>query len=432
MSDQRPRFQLQDVYQDGPPGEPQLYELKDVQLEWSLDRRGFLAAAAVGTVLLSGIHWPLQAAPSRTKSKPPPLIQAHTSAVKGLAFGGGGSLLASASTDKTLKIWDLPPGKLHKTQTGKDPVLCLTMSADGALVLSGDADHSITARRLPEAILDRTLRVWAPAVTCLASSAGAIPLWDAGSGKLLRTLTGHRREVTDVAFSPDGALLASGSEDNTGGVWDVASGKRLHTLRHEGATVGAVAFAADGRRLFTGGADEAIRIWDLPGATAGPVIRAHGARVGTLRLRPDGRRLVSGGWDGAIKLWEPATGRLLQTLSGHTGPVNCLAFTPDGRILVSGGDDGTIRIWDGESGELITHLYDPATLGKDQEAVQYNWTNQFGWTLTYTLPCGSPVPAGAVCTCNCVPGIMVVPVPTHSSGGSYCSCVPVCTCVPIK
>jgi WD40 repeat protein len=171
--------------------------------------------------------------------------------------------------------------------------------------------------------------------------------------RLEQTAARHARAVPALVFSPDGTILASGSEDRTVKLWDLGAGKEIGTLEHT-AGVDAVAFAPDGKTLASGGKDETVTLWDVDrtGKTAGrfgkevATLRGHTRPVSALAFTPDGKVLASASWDHTVKLWDPATGRERATLEGHADAVRCLAVTADGKTLVSGGDDGTVRVWD--------------------------------------------------------------------------------------
>ena len=153
-------------------------------------------------------------------------------------------------------------------------------------------------------------------------------------------------------------------------------------------------------------------------------IRAHTHSVAALATSPDGTLLASAGADKTIKLWSLPEGTLLKTLKGHTDEVWGLAVSPDGTLLASASNDGTIRLWSLPEGEFVSCLMDLAANEPDVEGVTYELETASGQTIEYTLPCGAPIPPGAVCVCNCVAGSYVPPP---------CSCVgdtaPSCTCV---
>jgi len=161
-------------------------------------------------------------------------------------------------------------------------------------------------------------------------------------------------------------------------------------------------------------------------------VKAHRRFITAVSFSPDGKLLASGADDKTIKLWEMPSGKLLKTLEGHKDDVRAVSFSPDGRLLASGSHDHTIKLWEMPSGNFLTCLFDPGTLARGRKAIQYAFKNEYGQMITYTLPCGSPIPPGATCTCNCVPGTYSPPKPRGGTRQQYCSCVPVCTCVPIK
>ena len=172
-------------------------------------------------------------------------------------------------------------------------------------------------------------------------------------------LTGHTDDVNSVAFSPDGARIASGSDDQTIRLWDAKTGAAVgEPLRGHTGLVLSVAFSPDGARIASGSGDETIRLWDAKtGAAIGKPLQGHADWVNSIAFSPDGARIASGSRDETIRLWDAKTGAAIgEPLRGHTEwveSVESVAFSPDGARIASGSDDKTVRLWNAKIGAAI-------------------------------------------------------------------------------
>ena len=245
-------------------------------------------------------------------------LHGHIGGVRAVTFSPGGDLLATASYDFTAQIWDLASGATSIILEHDTPVQDVAFSPDGALLATAAAD-------------------------------GTARIWDRATGTTRVILEGHSSRLEGVAFSPDGALLATASYDGTARIWDV-TGRRtgrsfrravspMKTLQgHAGGVLG-VAFSPDGALLATSSSDGTARIWLVATGTGGAVLRGHNAPVRGVAFSPDGALLATASDDGTTRIWSVATGgaRAILRVLPEGGYV---ALLPEGyKLNADPGDD---------------------------------------------------------------------------------------------
>ena len=293
----------------------------------------------------------------------------HGLGVYTVAFSPDGELLAACGDGNIARIWDVARREEARSLTVGEDLLyvgALAFSPDGkTLALPGESlypetepvrlwDVATGEERLAfssDEYLDVHGLAFSPDGRMVASGNGdgAVHLWDAATGEILKTLSAHTDLVSGVVFSPDGKLLASGSYDGTVVLWDVAAGQALLTLNAHTDFVNGVAFSPDGKILASGSSDRTVILWDV--ATGQPLNTFSGDdSVTSVAFSPDGTMVASGEVN-HVKLWDVATGEVLRVLQGHAKSVTSLGFSPAGKMLASGSIDTTVRLWDVATGQ---------------------------------------------------------------------------------
>ncbi|WP_308257133.1 nSTAND1 domain-containing NTPase [Saccharothrix luteola] len=287
-------------------------------------------------------------------------LTGHDDSVNAVAASPDGLLLATASSDRTIRLTEVTDPH-HPRQAGTLPATAhaVAFSPDGRTLAAG-GDGAVLRWDVaglnplpgltggPGAV---TSVAFSPDSRTLAASTDhTVRLWDLRTGTST-TLTGHTGTVTSVAFSPDGRTLASAGTDHTLRLWDSTTGGSTVLAGHTDE-VTAVAFGP--AVLASAGADHTVRLWDLTG-TPLSVAQGHTDAVRTVAF--DGGTLVSGGVDASVRVWnvdDPRQPRELTSLAGHTGAVTSSAFT--GGTLATAGSDHTTRLWDLRGHTLTGHL----------------------------------------------------------------------------
>ncbi|XP_027175306.1 U4/U6 small nuclear ribonucleoprotein PRP4-like protein [Coffea eugenioides] len=248
-------------------------------------------------------------------------LKGHTERATDVAFSPTGDQLATASADRTAKLWNKEGSLLNTYEGHLDRLARIAFHPSG--------------KYLGTASFDKTWR-----------------LWNVETGEELLLQEGHSRSVYGISFQNDGSLAASCGLDALVRVWDLRSGRSILALEGHVKPVLGVSFSPNGYHLASGGEDNTCRIWDLRKRKSLYVIPAHSNLISQVKFEPqEGYFLVTGSYDTTAKVWSSRDFKPIKTLSGHEAKVTSLDVVGDGQYIATVSHDRTIKLWSGRNSE---------------------------------------------------------------------------------
>lgn len=246
----------------------------------------------------------------------------HNSYVNKLLFTPDGRELVSVSVDKTIRMWDTLTGEALRVL--RPPIGNGSVGKLSAAVLSSDG---------------KTLAV--AGVGGGSGTTNPIYVIALPSGTIERILTGHDRSIWSLAFSPNGELLVSGSNDASVRLWDVATGKCTRTLKEHADLVYGLDFSPDGQYFVSVSKDGTGRIWSVKSGEPMTTFDGHKSEIRCVEWSPDGETIATGGTDNSIRLWD-SNGILRKSFKELGNSISSVTFTPDGKqLLITRSGEGT-------------------------------------------------------------------------------------------
>ena len=198
-------------------------------------------------------------------------------------------------------------------------------------------------------------------IIATGSDDGTVGLWEAHTGRPIKTLTTHTLWVSSISFSPDGNTIVTGGQGDTVDLWNTDTGRNITSFGTYTGRIGfvnSVSFSPDGQTIAAGCWDGTVHLWDANTRENIKIFATHTDWIDGVNVcfSPDGQTIATWGVDSTVRLWDVNTGINIKTLTRHTSGVESVSFSPDGQTIASGSRDDTVRLWDVNTGINIKTL----------------------------------------------------------------------------
>ncbi|MEI6328978.1 MAG: AAA family ATPase [Pseudanabaena sp. ELA645] len=298
-------------------------------------------------------------------------LEGHKDIVQSVRFSPDGQLIATASYDNTVKVWQADGTLLTTLEGHTQPVRSVRFSPDGQTIATASLDGTVRLWNRSGSFI-REIRASLQEVFSVQFSPDGQTIVTSGEdktaklwrldGQLLGTLTGHSDWVRQAIFSPDGQQIVTVSKDKNVKLWH-RNGTPLKTLSGHQNDIKSIDFSKDSRFFATASSDKTVKLWSRDGVLLQTMPHLE-EEVWSVCISPDGQTIATGSSKGIVRLWT-RDGRLIDKWVGHEGKIPSVAFSPDGQILATASNEGITKIWRIHRNKLITLLgHDAVTSAK--------------------------------------------------------------------
>jgi WD40 repeat protein len=343
------------------------------------------------------------------------IFKAHSNSICSICFSSDGKMLATSGRDETIKLWSIPDGRIiNKVDGAANSSICF--SCDNQTLFTGNSNKTIKQWSVIDGTLAETLNYHNFEITAMVCgnderyiiSGDKKTLCFYSKDKVLKKIP-VSWGIQSLAISSDKKILAVGSYYDVKIVSTVDL-KKIRKIKTS-LPIKALALSPDGK-LVAIVQENMIKIYSVYSKTISIIHCESYTGINCLSFSPDGKIIASGSSENKILLWSVSEKSLLKTLDGHDNYINSIVFSNDGTSLVSGDNHGVVRLWTMPDATPVFVLFDPAII----EETNARKVRQMGPEII-TLPCGTPIPEGSYCICDCIASSRSYP-----GSGTICTC----------